>query len=604
MPAIPPGIATVVLTGRYLRPDGLPVRGTVTFAVPPHLTLRDADTIMVGAAKVEVDENGAFSVTLMATDQPNMQPTEWAYEVTENFQHAQGRKYSLMLPSTTPVVDLSDIAPADPSRGDYVVVPGPAGAAGSQILSGTGNPSAALGANGDFYFDTTTGAVKVFGPKVSGAWPATGVALGGASNLITSVNSKTGAVELTAGDVGADPEGSSTAALNSAKTYSDARAARNDLGIYVPPGWGSFWRAKRDAAGSGQARIAVVGGSASQGFYASNPITKSWPGVVRTALQSQHGDGGSGFMSSSLSSTILTGGDPAALAAWQAAGAIVGQSGTWIQSGNKYGPGLCGLYTETAGSTMTFTVRGSTVKIYTVSGGTRPTFTYAIDGASAVTVTQTAGAAGIQVTTVTGLSSGTHTVVLTCGTTTTGQYLTVVGVSGENATGVLVHNLAMGGASSASYANNTTAALNSTWNGGVDFPVDCVIYTAGPNDARADTAGDVWAANVAKFLKAVKDTGSATGNTDVVILLPHLGVHDTTNFKYQDFAIRARILAEAYGAAFVNMWAIGRNSWEYWRTLGYWGTNAGTGAAGTDAVHPSDAGFAFMAGTVLPLLTS
>ncbi|MFD7776651.1 GDSL-type esterase/lipase family protein [Streptomyces sp. NPDC059753] len=736
MAAIPPGIATVTLTGHYIRPDGTPIRGTVSFNAPA-LTLSEADTIAVGAATVELDETGHFSVLLIATDTPQMQPTGWAYTVTENFLHAVGRSYAIQLPTSNPVVDLADIAPADPSHGDYVLVPGPPGVAGTKILTGTGAPASGVGANGDLYIDTTSGAVTLYGPKASGAWPATGVALGGSSNLITSVNGKTGAVNLTAADVGAFPAtggaltgfvsttlglranltadnvnslitdqpatttsrvaimrvggvdkfslnangeltipgfiatgGTSTfpnIKLGTGGTFGGAtggavavsnvttaptanpsggavlyaeggvlkvrqsdgttavvgagsgmtqaaadaryamltRSSRNDLGIYVPPGWGSFWRAKRDAASTGKATIAVVGGSASQGMYASNPITKSWPGAVRSSLQTTYGDGGSGFHSTSLSSTILASGDSAALAAWTTAGAIVAQTGTWVQSGNKFGPGLCGIYTETTGDTLTFSgVRGTTVKIYTVSGGTRPNFTYSIDGGSAVTVTQNTGAAAIQVTTVTGLTSGTHSVKLTCGTTTTGNYLTVVGVEGTNATGVVVNNLAMGGASSASYANNTTAQLNSTWNGGVDYPADLVIYTAGPNDATANTTGDAWAANVAKFLKAVRDTGSATGTTDVIIMLPHLGTHDTTNYKYQDFALRARSLAEVYGAAFVNMWAIGRNSWEYWRTLGYWGTSAGTGAAGTDAVHLSDAGFAFMANQVLPILTA
>ncbi|MDR3081615.1 MAG: hypothetical protein LBV60_11940, partial [Streptomyces sp.] len=66
----------------------------------------------------------------------------------------------------------------------------------------------------------------------------------------------------------------------------------------------------------------------------------------------------------------------------------------------------------------------------------------------------------------------------------------------------------------------------------------------------------------------------------------------------------ARALADVYNCAFVNWWGMGRNSWEYWRTLGYWGTSAGTGAAGTDSVHMSDSGFAYMAGAIATLLTS
>lgn len=203
MPYIPPGIATVLLSGRYIRPDGTPLRGTVTFNAPT-LTLAAADTITVGSAKVELDEDGAFSVTLIATDNASMQPTDWTYQVRESFMHAEGRAYAIVLPQATPVVDLADIAPADPSNGDYVLVTGPAGAPGTKIYSGAGAPANTLGINGDFYVDTTAGAVKLYGPKVSGNWPSNGVTLG-SGNLVTSVNTKTGAVTLTAADVGAVP---------------------------------------------------------------------------------------------------------------------------------------------------------------------------------------------------------------------------------------------------------------------------------------------------------------------------------------------------------------------------------------------------------------
>ncbi|MGV9278046.1 glycosyl hydrolase family 28-related protein [Streptomyces griseosporeus] len=378
-----------------------------------------------------------------------------------------------------------------------------------------------------------------------------------------------------------------------------------DLGIYVPAGWGKFWRAKRDAAGTSLAKVVTLGGSATQGFYASNPRTKSWPGVLATTLQGLYGDGGSGLQQTSLSSTILSAGDAAALAAWTTAGAVVTQTGTWSQGGSKFGPGANYIYSDVTGATLTFKARGTVVKIYTVVGsGTRPNMLYSIDGAADVSVAQPSGTAAIQVTTVTGLSNTLHTVVVKVGTASTGQYLSVCGVSGENTTGVVVHNCALAGAKSDTFANNATTALNSTWNGGIDFPGDLVIYTAGPNDAAANTAGDTWAANVAKWLKAVKDTGSAVGDCDIILALPHLGTHDVTNFKYQDYAIRGRALAEAYGCAFVDWWTIGRNSWQYWQSLGYWGTNAGTGAAGTDSVHLSDAGFQAMANVLLPLVTS
>jgi len=48
---------------------------------------------------------------------------------------------------------------------------------GSTVLNGAGAPADSLGNNGDFYLDTTNN--KVYGPKVGGAWPASGVSLVG-----------------------------------------------------------------------------------------------------------------------------------------------------------------------------------------------------------------------------------------------------------------------------------------------------------------------------------------------------------------------------------------------------------------------------------------
>ena len=49
------------------------------------------------------------------------------------------------------------------------------GTDGNTILNGTGAPSNAVGANGDFYIDTA--AHSLYGPKAAGAWPASGTSL-------------------------------------------------------------------------------------------------------------------------------------------------------------------------------------------------------------------------------------------------------------------------------------------------------------------------------------------------------------------------------------------------------------------------------------------
>lgn len=52
---------------------------------------------------------------------------------------------------------------------------GPQGPRGSQVLSGVGDPSSAIGLNGDQYINTDTG--YLFGPKTASGW-GTGVPLG------------------------------------------------------------------------------------------------------------------------------------------------------------------------------------------------------------------------------------------------------------------------------------------------------------------------------------------------------------------------------------------------------------------------------------------
>jgi hypothetical protein len=47
---------------------------------------------------------------------------------------------------------------------------GAPGSAGATILSGTIDPTSAIGVDGDFYINTST--ITIFGPRIAGAWPA------------------------------------------------------------------------------------------------------------------------------------------------------------------------------------------------------------------------------------------------------------------------------------------------------------------------------------------------------------------------------------------------------------------------------------------------
>jgi lysophospholipase L1-like esterase len=376
-------------------------------------------------------------------------------------------------------------------------------------------------------------------------------------------------------------------------------------GVYFPEGWGRYWFAARNraAAGTGLARIITVGGSATLGYFASNPRTKSWPGLVGAALQNSYGDGGSGFHGVNLSSTLT---DAAAYAAWLTAGAAVAQSGTWNQGGSSYGPGATYLYSDVAGSSLTFKARGTTVRIFTVTGsGTRPAMLYSIDGAADVSVAQPSGTAAIQTTTITGLSDTTHTVVVKVASGgSAGQYVSVCGVSGERASGVILHNVALAGSTSARWGTEAAASLNAVWNGGSAFPVDLATYSTAPNDASGNVAADTWVTNLLGWIRAVRSAGAAGTGTDIIVALPHIGTHEGTNNKYWEYSRLARPLADVYGFALLNYWALGQNSWDAWNALGYWGSSTTPGATGTDGVHLSDSGFQYMADTLLPYLAS
>ncbi|MBK3572579.1 hypothetical protein JHN63_01820 [Streptomyces sp. MBT65] len=431
-----------------------------------------------------------------------------------------------------------------------------------------------------------------------------------AGDAVTSITSDTyGAVPSFFGPDGivgmwAEAGGGSTRAWMVAREAfaPSSTTALESTGLYVRPGWGGFWRAARAAAGSGsRATIAVVGGSATVGFYASDLVTKNWPALLAASLQTAYGDGGSGYRSAMFSANGIAGQDSAAITAWTATGSLVVQSGTWSTGGYAAGPGWGYTYSSTNGNYVTFTVRGTSAVIYTLgSDGGRSSWAYSVDGGSETTVTDTATTGlAVLTRTITGLSAGTHTVKIRHAGTT-GQYLSVLGVSGTNDTGVVLHNLGRKNAIAVDY--NT--ALRTGWNGGPNLPADLVLYVVSPEDVINGVDADTWAASVRQHLANIRDGGSLTGATDVVLVLPHIGTSDALTWRYQDYVDRAHSLAIAHEAALVNLWSLGRNSWNYWSSLGYWGNSASPGAAGTDAIQMSDAGHAYTAAVLSALLKS
>jgi lysophospholipase L1-like esterase len=388
--------------------------------------------------------------------------------------------------------------------------------------------------------------------------------------------------------------------VNSAFASQDARiTALESLtaggAVTLPPNWNANWKAKRANAGISGAKIMAVGDSITHGYYASNLKTTSWVGRLRSSVQAVHGDGGSGMFSTSSTAVVINP-DPAVIAQWTANGSLATTTGTWAAQPLFIGPGITYMR-ATAAASVTFTVRGTDVRLWYITGGApRAAWTYSIDGGAAVPVAGVVSATAVAFIDVTGLAPGNHTVTVTWAGGA-GDVLDFIGVAGENATGVVVDNLGRSGTQAVQWATNS--ALTLPWSGGVSNPADLVILGLGINDAGVPATGEAWVRDMARYLSAVKAANQ--GTTDLILVMHHFGNQANPGI-YADYSARARGLASAYGAALVDLWRMGRNSWDYWNGLGYWGNGSNAGPAGTNSVHPGDAGHQYIADVITPLV--
>jgi lysophospholipase L1-like esterase len=396
-----------------------------------------------------------------------------------------------------------------------------------------------------------------------------------------------------------------------------ATVSGSGRGIWVPPGWGQYAGPRLSAAGAGDARatVALVGDSVCRGFYSSNLDSAGWGGIVAAGLRATYGDGGSGFKSSADSSVWMEGvsglSKPSTIAWYREAGNLMAASGSWTAvTANLLGPASAALRTSVPTDTITVTVRGTTVKVLWLDGGAEAmgAFTYRVDSRTPVRVAPT-GIYGIAVAATSGLSFGDHTVTITATGATPTTETVIIGVAGEGSTGCLVNQFSRYGQTTG-MVDSSDPLHSGTWNGGWAYPADLVVYALGANDAHASVSGDTWARNVRGWLEGVYDTtfgGASEGAVDGVLVLSHIGGYDTEGLVYQDYAVRARGIAEAYGLLLVDLWSIGRTSWNWWRSQsgGSWWANADSpGKSGTDLIHLSDPGHAAVGQTVLAAITA
>jgi hypothetical protein len=117
--ALGPSLTTVTLTGSYVDFEGNPIEGQIRFSIGEVLRNGTDDQLVAPSSVVVPLSSGSFSVSLPATNDPDVVPNPFVYTVEESFPN--GRSYQITIPYTTVgSLDLADISP-DPTLSESYV---------------------------------------------------------------------------------------------------------------------------------------------------------------------------------------------------------------------------------------------------------------------------------------------------------------------------------------------------------------------------------------------------------------------------------------------------------------------------------------------------
>jgi hypothetical protein len=117
--ALGPNLTTVTITGSYVDFEGTPIEGQIRFSISEVLRNGTDDQMVAPSSVVVPLSSGSFSVSIPATNDPDVVPNPFVYSVEESFPN--GRSYEISIPYTTSgSLDLADISP-DPALSESYV---------------------------------------------------------------------------------------------------------------------------------------------------------------------------------------------------------------------------------------------------------------------------------------------------------------------------------------------------------------------------------------------------------------------------------------------------------------------------------------------------
>ncbi|HEY5667982.1 MAG TPA: SGNH/GDSL hydrolase family protein [Candidatus Saccharimonadales bacterium] len=327
-------------------------------------------------------------------------------------------------------------------------------------------------------------------------------------------------------------------------------------------------------AGTGLLEIACVGTSLSAGTGAVTKVG-SWPSRLHAMLVAKgYPDGGSGFIAAQSNLGATTDARVTLGAGWSAFGA----STTNLVQGTSTGGSL--TFADTKTSTI--------VEVYYVDYFTFG-FAWTIDGVAQTDVTPT-NTGLLRKVTVSGLASATHTVVITPKVGTDGTHpIYIAGVTFKKTSGVVVHNLGVGGMTSGGVVTANSYSPMALLRGGTPANASYAIspnltfVELGTNDGVGQTASG-FQTTVQTLVTAINTLGSDT----VLIGEPPTAAARPVAAVLQG----AYALADANDVPLVDM----SDRLISWSSLDALGLGYDTDAL---TVHLTDAGYAEMARTVI-----
>ena len=112
------GTGTVI--GTWTTTLGRPGRGMVVFTPRPTFMVAAGDTIVLPNPVVARLVNGSISVTLAATDDPDVSPLDWTWRVEIRTEGPRVATFDIAVP-TGSVIDLRTVVEVDPATGTAMV---------------------------------------------------------------------------------------------------------------------------------------------------------------------------------------------------------------------------------------------------------------------------------------------------------------------------------------------------------------------------------------------------------------------------------------------------------------------------------------------------